>query len=324
MAVSLASQNTAVRILGPSSWNLPTIAPGSGQQLTTQVFAPTSLMGNPVIFTVNIQYIQNGHQVKTASFDFGAIVVGDIQLRINNLGFRYFGNTPTLVGSILNEGNIPAQFASVEMLQQGQGRSQTQTPLSSTSNYKLATILIPISSQYLGNIATNSPKPFNISLQAVPVPISKSQQQNTDKNEEKIPSLTGIALNSSAMKSYGMTTENNIAPGIYPVLLKVTYIDDLKNSHEVIVDSPLQIKPTQPEGSSNQGNDLFAILIAAVFIAIGVAAIFIRKWSERNENPVLKTYKKILSRMTTMRVKAVIDSAHPPDEKKEGAPFSPI
>ena len=122
LAVSLVSQSSSVRILGPSNWNIPSISSGSGQQLTTQVFASTSLMGNPVVFTVTVQYIQNGHQVKTAAFDLGAMITGDIQLRVNNLGIRYIGNTPTLVGSILNEGNTPALFASVEMLQQGQGQ----------------------------------------------------------------------------------------------------------------------------------------------------------------------------------------------------------
>ena len=92
----------------------------------------------------------------------------------------------------------------------------------------------------------------------------------------------------------------------------------------MIIDSPVQIKPIQPEGSFNQGNSLFAILIAAIIIAIGIAAILIRKWPryERNENLVSKTYK-LLSRITT-KIKGVIGSAHPPDEKKEGAPFSPI
>ena len=261
LAVSLVSKSSLVKILGPSTWNLPTISSGSAQQLTTQVYAPTSLLDNPVAFTVTIQYTQNGHQVKTASFDLGAIVIGDIQLKVNNLGIRYIGNNPVLVGSLLNEGNTPAQFANVEMLQQGQIQSQTQTPLFSTSNNKLTTILIPSSSQYLGNIATNSSKPFNIPLQAMNLPISKSQRQNdvsSDKNEETAPSLTRIALN-----SFAMGIENNTAPGIYPVSLKITYYDDLKNSHDVIIDSPVQIKPVQPEGSFNQGNSLFAILIAA-------------------------------------------------------------
>jgi hypothetical protein len=84
-----------------------------------------------------------------------------------------------------------------------------------------------------------------------------------------------------------------------------------ENGHKVIVDNPVQIKPIR----SNQSNGS-AILIAAIFIAIGITAIFIRKWPrfDRNEN-------------ATTRITAVIDnedSAHLPDGRKEGAPFSPI
>jgi hypothetical protein len=263
-------------------------------------------MGNPVVFTVTVQYIQNGHQVKTASFNLGAMVVGDIQLRVNNLGIRYVGNTPTLVGKILNEGNTPALFASMEMSQEVQGKSQTQMPLSSTSNKNLVTILTPASSQYLGNIATNSPLSFNIPLQAVHLTISKDQQQNnntTNRNiKETIPSLTRIALNSTDMQSYGTGTDNNTTPGIYPVSFKITYSDNLKNIHDVVVISPLQIKPQQPEGSSNQVVELLGFVIGAA--SIGIAAIYIRKRlrSSRNENFVSKTYKKILNRTTRTRV----------------------
>jgi hypothetical protein len=311
LAVSLVSKSSFARIIGPSTWNLPTIPSGSAQKLTTEVFASTSLIGNPIVFNVTIQYTQNGHQVKTASFDLGALVVGDIQLKVNNLGIRYFGNSPALVGSILNEGNTPARFANVEMLEHGQDHLQSQTP----TNNNLATILIPTSSQYLGDIATNSLKSFNIPLQAAHVPPSKSRQQNnisTDK-AEAIPYLTTIALNSSSTKSFGTGTENNTDPGIYRVLLKITYIDDLKNSHDLIVDSPLQIKPTQTEGSSNQGNDLLAILACGA--AIGIATIFIRKWlrSKGNENPI-STTNDILS----------TGIAHPPNGRKAGAPFSPL
>ncbi|MDQ6668499.1 MAG: hypothetical protein M3Y53_09775 [Thermoproteota archaeon] len=333
LAVSLVSQSSSVRILGPSNWNIPSISSGSGQQLTTQVFASTSLMGNPVVFSVTIQYIQNGHQVKTAAFNLGAIVTGDIQLRVNNLGIRYIGNTPTLVGSILNEGNTPALFASVEMLQQGQGRVQPQTPLSSISNKNLGTILMPNSSQYIGNIATNSPLSFNVPLQAVHVTMSKGHQQNnitTNKNiKEKIPSLIRIALNSSPMQSNGVGTDNNTTPRIYPVSFKITYSDNLKNIHEIVVNSPLQIKPQQSKGFPSQGDVLLGFLIGAVAIAIGIAVIFIRKWlkSSRNENLVSKTYNKIASRMTKTSAgvsEGVIHNAQHPEEKKAGAPISPM
>jgi hypothetical protein len=155
LAVSLTSQNTSVRIVGPSSWNLASI-PKSGKLFTTDVFASTSLISSPVFFTVSIQYIQNNHDVKSASFNLGAVVVGSIQLSANSLGVRYIGNTPNLVGNILNEGNTPAQFASVEMIQQ---------PTSQFPGRQLSSILAPTSSQYLGNIAVNSPVPFNIPLQ---------------------------------------------------------------------------------------------------------------------------------------------------------------
>jgi len=331
LAVSLVSQSSSVRILGSSNWNIPSISSGSGQLLTTQVFASTSLMGNPVVFTVTIQYIQNGHQVKTASFNLGAIVTGDIQLRVNNLGIRYIGDTPTLVGSILNEGNTPALFASVEMSQQGQGRVQTQQ--SPTSNKNLGTILMPNSSQYLGNIGTNSPLSFNVPLQAVHVTISKGQQQNNininGNIKEKIPSLTRIALNSSAMQSDGVGTDNNTTPRIYPVSFKITYSDNLKNIHELVVNSPLQIKPQQSKVSPSQGDGLLGFLIGAVAIAIGIAVVFIRIWlkSGRYENLVSNTYKKIASRMTKTNAgdrEGVIHNAHPPEEKKAGAPISPM
>ncbi|MDQ6865826.1 MAG: hypothetical protein M3044_18610, partial [Thermoproteota archaeon] len=331
LAVSLVSQSSSVKILGPSNWDIPSISSGSGQQLTTQVFASTSLMGNPVVFTVTVQYIQNGHQVKTASFNLGAIVVGNIQLRVNNLGIRYVGNTPTLVGSILNEGNTPALFASVEMLQQGTGLAQTH--LSSTSNSNLETILTPNSSQYLGNIGTNSPLSFNLPLQVVHVTISKGQHQNnitTNKNiKEKIQSLTRIVLNSSPMQSNGVGTDNNTTPGIYPVSFKITFSDNLKNIHEIVVNSPLQIKPQQSKVSPSQGDGLLGFLIGAVAIAIGIAVVFIRKWlkSGRYENLVSKTYKKIASRKTKTSAgdsEGVIYNAHSPEEKKAGAPISPM
>ena len=236
---------------------LPSLCSGSGHQLTTQVFASTSLIGSPVFFTCELsRYIQNSHQVKTTSFDLGAIVIGAIQLRVNNLGIRYIGSTPNLVGSILNEGNTPAQFASVEMLQQGQGQSQTQTQLSWTSNKNFTTILVPRSSQYLGNIATNSPVPFNIPLQIVQVPLGKAQQQqgvppinnNNSRGSIPPPLLTKTTLDQS--------TRNFAGIGAYPVSIKITYVDDLKNTREVIVNRTVDVFGAQSSSTQQAGGQL--------------------------------------------------------------------
>jgi hypothetical protein len=259
-------------------------------------------LDSPVAFTVKVQYSQNGHQLKTASFNLGAIVIGDIQLKVNSLDINYMGNVPVLVGSVVNEGNTPAQFVNVEMLQQGQSHSQA-------------------SFQYLGNIATNSTKPINIPLQDVRI-LSGQRQNDISSDKNEAPFLTRIALNSSAMKSFGTRVQNNTNPGTYPVSLKLTYYDDLKNSHDLILDSNIQINPIQPEGTFNHGDGLFVILIAAIIIAIGIAIILLRKWFERNEVSFARRHE-LVSRITT-KIKGGKERALPPNEKREGAPFSPI
>src|SRR5215213_935644 len=98
--VSLTSESSAVRILGDSRWNLHSIAAGSQQELSTRVYASTSLIGSPVFFTVTMQYIRNGNELRTESFQLGAIVVGNIRISVNDVTISYIGDTPTLVGNL--------------------------------------------------------------------------------------------------------------------------------------------------------------------------------------------------------------------------------
>jgi hypothetical protein len=211
--VSLSSESNALRILGDSRWNLQTIGPGSEQQLSTQVYASTSLIGSPVFFTVTMQYIRNGNELRTESFQLGAIVVGNIQIGVNDVAISYIGDTPNLVGNLLNEGNTPALFAEIELHESGrQGGSQLLQPT--------------VSSQFLGDLAVNSPLAFNIPLQI-------------------------------AQQNIGQEATNNG----YPISLKITYSDELRNPHELIVNETISLEPIQASigqqvGSSSQQNTL--------------------------------------------------------------------
>ena len=143
LAISLASQSGSVRILGDTHWNLQSIKAGSNVVLSTKVYAAPTLIGSPVFFTVAVQYIQNGQQLKTDSFDLGAVVVGDIKLEINNIGIRYLGNTPNLVGNLLNEGNTPALFTNVQMIPPQLSSNDSGSELSGyrERDWNLSTIL---------------------------------------------------------------------------------------------------------------------------------------------------------------------------------------
>src|SRR5918999_1876428 len=213
VVVSLTSESDAVRILGNSRWNLQSIAAGSQEELSTRVYASTSIIGSPVFFTVTMQYIRNGNELKTESFQLGAIVVGNIQISVNDVTISYIGDTPNLVGNLLNEGNSPALFTTIELVGSGtQERPQLLRPT--------------VSSQFLGDLAVNSPLPFNIPLQIT--------QQNTGQE---------VTLNG------------------YPISLRITYSDELRNTHELIVDKTINLEPIQARtgqqiGASSQQNAL--------------------------------------------------------------------
>ena len=216
LAVSLASQSSSVRILGNSQWNIQTIGPQSKQTLSTKVFASASLIDTPVFFTVAAQYIQNGQQLKTESFNLGAIVVGDIKIDANNVGLNYVGNTPNLVGSLLNEGNTAASFTSIEML------NSSSSYGSSTLNGDSRITFEPLSSQYLGNLPANSPTAFSI-----PLLIKFPRSEQSTSNMKPI------------------TSQSSSTAFSYPVSLKITYTDDLKNTHQLILNKSIEVEPSQ-------------------------------------------------------------------------------
>ena len=210
VVVSLTSESDAVRILGNSRWNLQSIAAGSQEELSTRVYASTSMIGSPVFFTVTMQYIRNGNELKTESFQLGAIIVGNVQISVNDITISYIGDTPNLVGNLLNEGNSPALFTTIELVESGtQGGLELLRPT--------------ISSQFLGDLAVNSPLPFNIPLQIT--------QENSGQEEE-------VRLNG------------------YPISLRITYSDELRNTHEFVVDETINLEPIQARTDQRVGTSL--------------------------------------------------------------------
>jgi hypothetical protein len=239
------SDSNSIKILGDSKWNLFKIDPLSTQEFITSVFASKSLINSPVSFKVSIQYIYN-NQDKSDSLKLGANVIGDITVNINDLAVNYIGGNPNLVGNILNKGNTLALFTTIELLNPESavnGENQTLTTASSppvSKDYENKNILVPAASfpQYLGDLEENSPLPFSIPL---------------------------------AMK-------NSSASGIYPVSLKVTYSDDLRNGYTVITNGTVEFiasVTTSNHGQAFLGNYtmIFFVMVAIVAVIIGIVIL---------------------------------------------------
>jgi hypothetical protein len=244
VVISLNTDSISMKILGDSKWNLNKIDPFSTQEFITSVFASKSLINSPVSFKVSIQYIYN-NQVKSDSLNLGANVIGDITVNINDLAVNYIGGNPNLVGNILNKGNTLALFTTLELLNpsstisgENQTLAKSSTPMS--KDYENKNVLVPASSfpQYLGDLEENSPLPFSIPL---------------------------------ALK-------NSSASGIYPVSLKVTYSDDLRNGYTVITNGTVEF--IAPVTTSNQGQAflgnytmIFFVMVAIVAVLIGIVIL---------------------------------------------------
>jgi hypothetical protein len=239
--VSLDSDTSSIKILGDSKWNLDKIDSHTTQQFLTKVFASKSLINSPVSFRISIEYIYN-NQAKSDSFNLGANIVGDITVTVNDLAVNYIGGTPNLVGDLLNKGNTLALFTTIQLVEAPTVREQLQeeSPSSSLSNGpKNKMVLSPATSfpQYLGDLEENSPLPFSIPL----------------------------------------SMDNNTALGIYPVSLKITYSDDLRNSYTVFNNGTVEFIPPTP--TSNQGQGFLGfnnvILTMVIVTIVGIFAIII-------------------------------------------------
>ncbi len=76
---TLTSQSSSIQMLGDSRWTFPSISPQSKINLPTKVFASSSMVGQPAVFTLTVDYISAG-QSKTDILNIGAYISGDIKV----------------------------------------------------------------------------------------------------------------------------------------------------------------------------------------------------------------------------------------------------
>ena len=239
VVASLDSSSSSIKILGDSRWTFQSMSPQSKISLPTKVFASSTVVGSPAVFTLTVDYISAG-QSKTDTLNIGAYVKGDIKINVYGVSLNFIGGTPNIVGNILNEGNTVGLFTAVQMVK-------------SNSSKNFISTLPP--SQYLGDFSVDSPLPFSI-------PINQNNKT--------------------------MCTQLNLV--LYPIALKITYSDDLKILHQLVVNSSIdyQSSQSQTKGGSHGGGGLFGfkignisgnIIVPMAIIAIIALAIilFIRK-----------------------------------------------
>jgi hypothetical protein len=318
VVASLNSQSDSMKILGDSRWTVQSMLPQSKLNMSTKVFASSNIIGQPTLFTLTVQYVSAG-QSKTDSLNLGAYIAGDIKIRVYDVRINNIGNVPNLVGNILNEGNTVGLFTTIQIVnnqqlqpstsaaslpstassssdgsgtkmqqpqQQNnnntvQGRGHSPSSSSSESKRSLADYMTTLPPpQYLGDLSADSPLPFSIPL---------------------------VSNNSTVITA---------PSGVYPVILKISYSDDLKIPHQFIDGSQTVsfvstsqfadrergtggglgifggILGGSARGGSNNGSSGI-IIIAAIVAAIVIAVLYIRRRRSRSKLRKLQASKTV-------------------------------
>jgi len=244
VVLSLDSSLDSVKILGDSRWTFSSMDASSKQELSTQVFAAEDVIATPIEFTVDAEYISGG-QSKTDTLSIGAYVDGEINIKAYDFAVNDIGGTPNLVGNLLNQGNTIALFTTVEMINTGQANTSTSSsPTTTTKQLPRALVSDFPPQQYLGDLSENSPLPFSIPL-------------NIDKGLPK---------------------------GTYPVSIRVTYTDNLRNTHELVLDGTVNHTPKSTDSTTESGGflgsaELSSSIVPVVIILaiISILAIVVRR-----------------------------------------------
>jgi len=246
MLITLASGSDSIKILGDSKWTVRTMDSNYSKTFNTQVFAPTSLIGESTTFNLILQYLSEG-QTKTDFASLGAYIDGEITIRAHEIDVMYIGDIPNIVGNLLNEGNTNALFTTIQV----------------TNTSGLTTSFSP--PQYLGDLEENSPLPFSI-----PVDINGKS-----------------------------------GAGVYPVSLKITYKDSLRETHTFDINSQVKFEPKQitTQSESPTINYVIPLGIGVAVVAIMIIVVLFR----RKKRSIIK---RTITERKQNEIESLLDSQH--------------
>jgi hypothetical protein len=156
ISIAITPNSQDFKILQDNKWFVQEIKPLETTALQIPVFAGQNIEGQAVNFDVNIQYTKDGSTVIEKQ-NFATYIRGVIDVSIYGIQVSEIAGKQMIIGNVLNQGNIKGQFAIV-----------TVEPLEN-SNIKLAT-------QYIGDLDTDAPVPFNVPVESATGELSGDQK----------------------------------------------------------------------------------------------------------------------------------------------------
>jgi len=263
--LSLSSPSDSVKILGNTRWSVPLFAPGMEKEISTLVFASEDMINKPISFTIDAEYITGG-KTRSDVLNLGAYVEGQIKVSLYDLAINEIGGFPNLIGNLLNEGNTMAFFT----------RIQAENDVSFSSKLNDNTSLS--SDAGLQNKSTNNT-----------IPANEINESNTELFSNLPPSqyLGDLTENSPLPFGIPINITKNIPSGDYPITLKISFKDNLRNDHIILLNDTVTFKANTQETQQTDPNILginyFLFLSLIVFLVAIILTVFLIRIRRRRK-----------------------------------------
>jgi hypothetical protein len=146
--LSTTSSTTNVEnvVILESNWNVGNIEPKSSRSLTATVYVPANLKEDTLRIPLSISYYNAHGDLQTVSKIVDFYIKGLIDLNVYDVGVIELSGKQMVVGEIINEGNENALFGFITLEPLGDSNIKNQT-------------------QFIDEVETDSPVPFNILLE---------------------------------------------------------------------------------------------------------------------------------------------------------------
>lgn len=209
VSITVTPNSQDFKILQDNKWFVPEINPLQSSAIQIPVFADQNIQSQAVNFAVNMQYTKDGSTVIETQ-NFASYIRPVIDISIYGVQSQEIAGQQNIIGNVLNQGNILGQFGQV-----------TIDPLENST--------IKEGSEYMGDLDTDAPTPFN-------VPIA--------------------------------STTGGLVSGDQKVLVTLTYKDTLLQSHTITQVDTVSFGAPAPQ-SGGGFSQLQPVILVAIAAGIG-------------------------------------------------------
>ncbi|MGB6463370.1 MAG: hypothetical protein WA799_07230 [Nitrosotalea sp.] len=214
VSITVTPSSSDFKILQDNKWFVQEINPLESSAIQIPVFADQNIQSQAVNFVVNMQYTKDGSTVIETQ-NFASYIRPVIDISVYGVQVSEIAGQQMVIGNVLNQGNILGQFGQV-----------TIDPLEN-STIKEAT-------QYMGDLDTDAPTPFNVPMVSTTGVLSGDQKvlvtltyKDTLLESHTITQVDTVSFGTPAPQSDGSFSQLQlvilvaIAAGIGGIVFKI-------------------------------------------------------------------------------------------------------